>query len=146
MMHLNEYLSGEVLELIEKYMPGRGEGDNQAGQACTAVNKLIYKWYNDGDVFDNTGFIKGWCNDLSDYANWLYNHNLGKDILYRIYSIKSEKEYEEILKDLASEVINKQSLTNLEKEPLDGTIYNCSGPFTFVEDFLVEDYDDEEDW
>lgn len=52
-----------------KYMPDYGEGETIASQAVTAVNKLIYKWYNDGDVFDNTKYLEGWWNDLSSYAN-----------------------------------------------------------------------------
>ena len=38
--------------LVDKYMPMRGEGETAASQIVTAVNKLIYKWYNDGDVFE----------------------------------------------------------------------------------------------
>ena len=32
--------------IIDKYMPDIGEGDSLASQMVTAVNKLIYKWYN----------------------------------------------------------------------------------------------------
>ena len=35
-----------------QYLPDRGEGDTLATQAATAVTKLVYKWYNDGDVYD----------------------------------------------------------------------------------------------
>ena len=51
--------------LQDKYLPNRGEGDTIATQIVTAVAKLIYKWYNDGDVFDNTWYLDGWLNDLS---------------------------------------------------------------------------------
>ena len=60
--------------IINKYMPDRGEGETMASQIVTAVNKLVYKWYNDGDVYDNTYILEGWANDLSDYANWLYKY------------------------------------------------------------------------
>ena len=55
----------------DKYLPVQGEGETKASQIVTAVAKLVYKWYNDGDVFDNTHHLEGWANDLSDYANWL---------------------------------------------------------------------------
>ena len=61
-------------QINDSYLPDTGEGDTMATQICTAVNKLIYGWYNDGDVYDNTYMIDGWCNDLSSYANWLYGH------------------------------------------------------------------------
>ena len=144
MMSLNEYLQGDVLQLIDEYMPDRGEGENQASQACTAVNKLIYKWYNDGDVYDNTYYLKGWCNDLSSYANWLHNHNLDSGILDRIRKIHSENEYEELLADLANEVITKKNLEELEKLPVEGSIYSESGPCKFEEDY-EDEYDDEYD-
>ena len=64
--------SDPVTDRIEKdFLPANGEGDNMMSQAVTATTKLIYKWFNDGDVFDNTFGLEGWANDLSDYANWL---------------------------------------------------------------------------
>ena len=59
-------------DINEKYLPDEGEGDTLASQIVTAINKLVYKWYNDGDVFDNVNSgLQGWANDLSSYANWL---------------------------------------------------------------------------
>ena len=67
--------------LIEEYMPWRGEGDTKASQVATAVNKLIYKWWNDGDVFDNVhSGMDGWVNDLSSYANWLEKNTTVADL------------------------------------------------------------------
>lgn len=43
--------------LIKSIFPIGGEGESKGEQLVTAVNKLIYKWYNDGDVFDNTGYM-----------------------------------------------------------------------------------------
>ena len=39
-------------DISDQYMPNMGEGETLASQLVTAVNKLIYKWYNDGDVFE----------------------------------------------------------------------------------------------
>ena len=68
------YDTPEIDAVNEKYLPAEGEGETMATQICTAITKLVYKWYNDGDVFDNTHSLSGWgwCNDLSSYANWLY--------------------------------------------------------------------------
>ena len=41
-------------KINDKYLPLSGQGETMATQICTVVNKLVYKWYNDGDVFDNT--------------------------------------------------------------------------------------------
>lgn len=129
-------------EITDKYMPDRGEGENKASQAVTAINKLIYKWYNDGDVFDNTHYLDGWANDLSSYANWLYS-NVGATMLDNIEDCKNDDQYELLLKDLADEYLNDVVLAELEKEPKTGSIYECDGPFEFREESY---YDDEEEY
>lgn len=119
-------------EVNEKYLPSYGEGETLASQAVTAVNKLVYKWYNDGDVFDNTKYLEGWANDLSSYANWLYNHTDRAKMLYNIFVISTESEYEDLLKELADAVLDPDWLKTMEK-PAEGSIYDCDGPFKFEE-------------
>lgn len=131
-------------ELINKYLPDYGDGENQATQAVTAVCKLVYKWYNDGDVYDNHYNIPGWANDISGSANWLYNHiDKTQSLLMEIKYIKSEKEYEDLLNELEYVVINEDLLSELEKLQHDGDAYHESGPFSFDED--LENEDDEDD-
>lgn len=129
--------------VIDMYMPATGEGDTKASQTVTAVNKLIYKWYNDGDVFDNTGAMEGWANDLSSYANWLYKYiPISRSILDEIYDCFNDGEYEDLLYSLASATLDDEDVENLAEEPKEGSIYDCEGPFEYVE---PED-DDEEEW
>ena len=129
-------------DVIDKYMPSRGEGETKASQIATAVNKLIYKWYNDGDVFDNTHHMVGWANDLSDYANWLYENTKNAwKILNKISTCCNDGEYEELLKELANELLNEEYLAEQNKEEKVGTIYDCNGKFKYEE----PTYDDEEE-
>ena len=128
-------------EIDDKYLPPEGEGDNMATQIVTATTKLVYKWYNDGDVFDNTYHLEGWANDLSSYANWLAVHvPEAKPILACITEAKTDANYENLLKELVDVTNNKDFLIEKEKLPKQGTIYDCNGPYEFV-----EHYDDEED-
>lgn len=129
-------------EINNKYLPDRDEGETKASQVVTAVNKLIYKWYNDGDVFDNHYFLAGWWNDLSSYANWLYENtnNRIKLILNRIEFADSHAKYEQLLQMLADECLNSEFLEELEKVEKTGTIYHCDGKFSF------EDYDQDEEY
>lgn len=130
--------------LIDKYMPMSGEGETKASQIVTAVNKLVYKWYNDGDVFDNTHYMEGWANDLSDYANWLYENTKNAwKILNKISICYNDGEYEELLKELADELLNEEYLAEQNKEEKIGTIYNCNGKFKYVE---PTDEDEDEEW
>lgn len=127
--------------LIDKYMPMSGEGETVASQIVTAVNKLVYKYYNDGDVFDNTHHLEGWANDLSSYANWLYENT--KDawkILNKISDCYTNEDYEELLKELTDKLLNEEYLVERSKEEKVGTIYDCDGKFKYEE----PTYEDEE--
>lgn len=127
-------------KVTSNYLPNYGEGDTVASQAVTAVMKLVYKWYNDGDVFDNTKYLEGWANDLSSYANWLYNHTDRAKMLENIFVISTGSEYEDLLKELADSVLDESWLSTQNK-PKEGSIYQCNGKFKFVE----YGYDDEEE-
>lgn len=127
--------------LIAEFMPTRGEGDTMASQAATAVNKLIYKFYNDGDVFDNTHALEGWANDLSTYANWLFKFvPKSASILSGIEDCYTEEDYQELLRDLAAAVLNEETLDSLADQPAVSSIYSQSGPFEFVEREEDDDY------
>lgn len=138
--------------ILDQYMPDEGEGENKASQTVTAINKLIYKWYNDGDVFDNTHYLEGWANDLSSYANWLYNNVEGANsILNLIEECKTDDDYERLLKDLADEFLVEDILKEFAQEAKIGSIYECNGPFEFSEyeeeeEDWYEDEEDEEDY
>lgn len=123
----------------ELYLPCKGEGETKATQIVTAVNKLVYKWYNDGDVFDNTYNLDGWCNDLSSYANWLDNNTDAGKILHKISDCRNDGDYEDLLKELADTLLIENYLAGQNEIKKVGSIYKCDGSFEFV-----ELYDDEE--
>lgn len=128
--------------LVDKYMLPRGEGETKASQIVTAVNKLVYKWYNDGDVFDNTQYLEGWANDLSSYANWLYQNTTDKVrvILDTVYGCYGDSEYEDLLRELTDELFKEEYLAEQHKLEKVETIYDCSGKFKFVEFDEDEEY------
>lgn len=140
--------------ILDKYMSNSGEGETMASQIVTAINKLIYKWYNDGDVYDNVNSgMQGWANDLSDYANWLDKYcKPASRILDSIYNCSNDDEYENILKALADKCLDEKYLSTMEEKPKQGSIYDCEGQYEFKEqdendeweDYTV-DFDDEED-
>lgn len=132
----------------DKYLPDRGEGNTMATQIVTATSKLVYKWYNDGDVYDNTYNLHGWCNDLSSYANWLAKHVNGcEEILDRISVIRTDAGYEHLLKDLVDLTNTEEFLQPYTLMEKTGSIYDCEGDYKFVENSDDDDYyDDEEDY
>lgn len=141
-------------EVIKKYLPAQGEGENKATQLVTAVNKLVYKWYNDGDVYDTTGTLKGWANDLSSYANWIYKYNPRyRSLLDEIFDCREDGDYEDLLWKLSEQVFDADYLEKLASEERVGSIYDCDGPYEYKEydeeeddDYYEEDdYDEDED-
>ena len=134
--------------LESKYLPSEGDGDTLATQAVTAISKLIYKWFNDGDVYDNTHALKGWMNDISNQANWLAENIPGaKEILMKIEDISEEQEYTEtILYPLFKLIFDEEKLRKLNLSSKKGSVYDCDGPFEFFEEKDDEDEDDEWDW
>lgn len=139
----------EFERVIDTYMPSRGEGDTKASQLVTAINKLVYKWYNDGDVYDNTGPLTGWANDLSSYANWIYRYiPRSRKILDRVYECYNESDYEDLLWDLSNAFLDLEDVENLANESKVGSIYDCEGPYEFREEDEDEDaeYEEEEMW
>lgn len=130
--------------IIDKYMESRGEGNTKASQLVTAINKLIYKWYNDGDVFDNTCYLTGWANDLSSYANWIANNIEGaEDILDQVFISRNDEDYEELLKNLADKYLNENILTELNKVEKVDSIYKAEGKYEFNE---YNEDDEDEEW
>lgn len=129
-------------DLIDTYMPSYGEGETMASQICAAITKLIYKWYNDGDVYDNSYVLSGWCNDLSSYANWLSKY-IDAVELDEIKEIMTNEAYENILKELADKYLDAEYLGVMAKKPKVGSIYDCEGCFKFIENWGEEE---EEDW
>lgn len=129
-------------EIINKYMPNKGEGETMASQLVTAINKLVYKWYNDGDVFDNTSYLQGWANDLSSYANWIATYiKLSDEILDKVYDCKNDDDYEDLLQELADLYLDEWLLSELNKREKFGSIYDCKGNYKF-EEYTEED----EEW
>jgi hypothetical protein len=129
-------------ELMDKYLPMRGEGETKATQIVTAVSKLVYKWYNDGDVFDNTYNLTGWANDLSDYANWLYEYTDTDSILASIIACYNESDYEDLLKKLADKLLDEDFLAEQNKMEKMESIYKCDGIFKYEECYEEEEDDD----
>lgn len=131
-------------KINNEYLPDYGQGDTMANQIVTAVNRLVYKYYNDGDVYDNhwfTGLYEDGTNDLSDIANWLRkNVKEVKSTLLEVHECTSESDYEDILKELADTLLTDSVLSRYSDKKATGSIYDCNGIFSVEE----TDYDEEE--
>ena len=119
-----------------------------ATQAVTATSKLIYKYFNDGDVFDNNYHLRSWSNDIASYANWLEAYVDGAgEILRRIEEVMTEDEYvEEILYPLYKLIFREDLLEKLEKNPAKDSVYTCKGTYIINEYDEYEEYDEYDEY
>ena len=126
------YKSGRFSEIDNMYLPKFGGGETMASQIVTAVNNLVYWWYNDGGVYtmcDVPGYPE---NDLTNYANWLYkNVPEIRHILTDIDYCASESDYEYLLQKLCDTVLKFNVLEKYEDRQTTGSIYKCNGPFKY---------------
>ena len=140
MMNLQWRDFDKFSDMFHPYLPDMGEGETMATQIATAVNKLVYKWFNDGDVYDNTYYLSGWVNDLSSYANWLETCTNAGRILADISTCTTEDDYTELLYKLCMSFTHEllKDYNTLHKV---GSVYDCDGSFRYE-----ERYGDEEDY
>lgn len=144
--HVNWAYFNKFDKLNDIYLPRHEQGETMATQICTVLNKLVYKWYNDGDVYDNSYKIEGWWNDLSSFANWLYKYvPQVQEILDRIETINHESEYEFLLKDLTDCLLNEKTMEYYSTINKLGSIYECNGKFKFVENYNENEDDEDEE-
>lgn len=146
--------------LTDQYMPVSGAGDTMLSGLLVASNKLIYRWYNDGDVFDNSeNGLEGFANDISGSANWVYRYGTSKmkAILDTVHKCYSDDEYEYLIerfKKALEDFANQKDLVEQYlSEPLKGDPYDENGPFSYSpyqeeedEDYYDEDEDEEGYW
>ena len=113
-------------KLTKEYMPASGEADNELGEVLRSINRVVYRYYNDGDVW-NRGYGK-------ETVNWAVKHltelaknkntprHIARGIengLYEMktYGMKDKGRYETALKILTQtmEFATKEDIESLAK-------------------------------
>lgn len=70
-MALNSNDIDKYYEVLTQYLPDTGEGDTMATQLATAVDRIVYRWFNDGDTI--------WTDECQPFADWLWENIDGID-------------------------------------------------------------------
>lgn len=139
-------------KVLDIYMPDQGEGNSVASQIATAVAKIAYRWFNDGDTVSSSWAVQSGTDEggMSQFANWLFT-NIGESRqMFRDWLEKfdnesvSDSEYEDFLYDVCQNLLDPDLLDGYSTEPKRDSIYNVSkykdGKFKASLD------DDENDW
>ena len=128
---MREWGSFEKFKKINDNLPPVGDGDSRGTQASTAICKLVYRYYNDGDIYDNTYSLSG-AGDIicTGCANWLWQYIDGADVILdkiKKLHLNDGDGYAEILYKVA-ELVESQMDELLTKEKV-GDAYMGDGPY-----------------
>ena len=84
---MTEEQKKEWAAMEERLMPASGKAETVAGEIIRAVDRIWYRWYNDGDKI-NVGYGKETCNGTARYLEKIrgsefpaevWNGSLGED-------------------------------------------------------------------
>lgn len=140
----------EFNDVLDKYMPAQGEGETIASQIATAVAKIAYRWFNDGDTISSKWNVEGESlpGGVSQYGNWLNKNVLEAHEFFDAYieifdghDLRTN-EYEVFLYRLCEHLLNFDLLDGYSTEPKRDSIYN-SGKY---KDGIFQGEDDEDNW
>ena len=94
----------EIEVLFDELVPMSGKCDSLAGELVRALNRIVYRYFNDGDKI-GVGYGKETCNPAARFL--LENGNSEvNEVVSAIWGTYSEKMYEIGLNALAESVID----------------------------------------
>lgn len=147
----HETINGLLTQYFESYVPAMGGAETEGGELCRAMNRIIYRWYNDGDQIME-GYGKETCNaparsildklemqgidtepmNIKRIMEWGYNC-FGKEYDLKIYE---DAEYLLDVFDKHPELFEMTST---------GDMFEWKDDVVDVEDEQYNDYEDDEE-
>lgn len=110
-------------DILNRYLPEEGQGDTRAGQTVTAINKLVYAFYNNDAVIADV--LPEYDPNLKSYATWLRKHTSSRAVLLLVKLEDAEDldSYAEYLYELTDYLLDEPKLRTLSKYNTVGDIY-----------------------
>ena len=144
-LQLNEFVGKELEDrnepLYNKLVPGDGDAETVEGEMLRAINRIIYRYYNDGDEY-----FRGYGTETAGPAHSFLvnaNHPL-KSAMIKVF--KEGTDYEQTIKDalviILDHIESKQG--KYTKNTLGG-IFDYEPEFEDEEDEYDDYYDDDDD-
>ena len=137
--HLSETDRAKFNEFFDKYVPINGSANTLGGEIVRAINRIVYRYYNDGDTVDR-------------YYGNEYNHLRACDTFLKTYcpayhslSNINELEYEKNLCDRLKKVLDYLVANPNVFEIANSTDCIANAPYEPWEYDDEEDYDDDDD-
>ena len=147
---LTEYINKELEKrnepLFNKLVPGMGDAETVEGEILRAINRIAYRYYNDGDKY-----FEGYGTETAGPAHAFLvdaNHPL-KSAMNQIFDEPiSDREYETMIDDALDMILDyiESRQGKYTKNTL-GSIFDYEPHFEDEEDEEddYDDYDDEDD-
>lgn len=122
----------ELQELFDKYVPATGKADTVGGELLRAINKLLYRYYNDGDVV-GLDYGNETCNAP---ARFLETNTKLEPWVLKLWEYAADKKYESLLNRLAQKVIQVCKQDNLfeQANEEDMNDYDDPSDYTWAEE------------
>ena len=140
---IKEFVGKELEDRNEKLyhlVPGNGKADTVEGEMLRAINRIVYRWYNDGDEY-HTGYG---TTTAGPAHSFLVNasHPL-KSLVSTLFSKGTN--YEQTLKDVLDAILDHIESRQDKYTPNNlGDMFDYEAEFE-DEEFEEDDYDDYDD-
>ena len=136
---LNEFVGKELEDRNEKYfdlVPGQGKADTVEGEMLRAINKIVYRWGNDGDEYH-----RGYGTETAGPAHsFLINSDNPKRAALEVI-FRRGTNYEQTIKDALDLILDYIESRNGEY-----TKNTLGDMLDWEAEFENEEYEDEEEW
>lgn len=134
---MTEAQKEEWAKMEADLMPIAGKAATVAGEIIRAVDRLAYRWFNDGDKI-NCGYGRETCNATARYLEQIR----GEDFSAEVWSgWMDDDEYEKFIDSLVDEMF-----AYLKAHPELATTANSDDSRAdFIDDEMDRDVDDEEE-
>lgn len=132
------YENKALEELFDQYVPVSGKAGTMGGELVRAVNRLLYRYYNDGDLVGED-YGNETCNAPARFIDDMVDQDTVIPFIIEHLWATTDPEYEEWLCSLGDHMVAYLEVhCGLFTEPCTFDMWDWRKP----EDF---DYDDEED-
>ena len=143
----------EFEALFDQYVPDQGHADTVGGELIRAVNKIVYRYYNDGDRV-GVDYGNETCNPA---ARFIETNTKLEPLASKLWDYRPNEEYEKVLADLMQETIKICKEDNLFNKSNTDDMNNYTDPidskweddeeewYDYSDDWEDEEYEDEEE-
>ena len=142
---LKEFIGGDLEKrnesLYDKLVPGMGKADTQEGEMLRAINRIIYRYYNDGDEY-----FRGYGTETVGPAHsFLVNANTGvRSAMEKIFGDGTN--YEETIQDALEHILSHIEAKQGKYTPNTEDMFSYEAEFEDEEDYEDDYYDEEEEY